>query len=71
MERLNHYAVDYFNIEVYPSDYSLKYTTVYVPNTNNTPNNSINDDGLDQILEYFHSGHGSNILCVDLEMLQD
>ena len=35
--RINHHAVDNGDVDVYPSNYPLEYTSASVPDTNNKP----------------------------------
>ena len=48
--------------EFYPSDYLLEYTSDYIPDLYNLPIKSIDDDELDQLLEFFHSTRRSSDL---------
>ena len=71
MGRLNHHELDNGDVEVYPSYYSLEYPFDYVPEPDNTLNKYINDDEMEQIPESFPLDKNSDILDIDLQMLQD
>ena len=44
MRILNHHAIDNSDVDFYPSEYPLKYTSDYFPDPYNTPIKSIDDD---------------------------
>ena len=68
MGKLNHHSIDTGDIT---SDVPVdsRYDSVLDPDT--TPIKSIDDDEMDNLLEFFYSEHDDNILDVDLQMLQD
>ena len=67
MEKLNHRAIDNGDITSYvPVESS--YDSVPYPDT--TPIKSIDDDTMDNLLEFFRSEHDDDLLDVDLQMLQ-
>ena len=70
MERLNNRAVDNDDVEVYPSDYPLEYSSDYISKLDNTPIKSIDDDEMYQLLELFYLEHDDDILDVYLKTLQ-
>ena len=55
MGRLNNYVVDNGVVDIYTSDYTLEYTSYSVPEPDNNPTISTDDDEMYQLLELFHS----------------
>ena len=70
MGKLNHHAIDNGDVKIPTSDVPVesKYDSVTDPDT--TPIKSIDNDEMDNLLEFFHSEHDDNLLDVDLQMLQ-
>ena len=67
MGKLNHRAIDNGDIT---SEIPVEsnYDSVTDPDTN--PIKLIDDDEMDNLLEFFHSEHDDDLLDVDLQMLQ-
>ena len=63
---LNHYSVNNGDID---SDIPVESNYDSVPDPYITPIESIDDDEMDHLLEFFHSEHDDNLLDVDLQML--
>ena len=55
MEILNNHATNNDDVEVHPSDFPFEYNYESVPDTDNTPIKSIDDNEMDHLLELFHS----------------
>ena len=70
MGRLNHHAVDNGDVKVYPLEYPFESTSDYITTPDTTPIKSIDDNEIDQLLEFFHSEHDDDILYVDLQIIQ-
>ena len=70
MGRLNHNTIDNGDVEVHPSDSSFESTSESVPYPDTTTIESIDDDEMYHLLEFFHYNHDDDILYVDLQMLQ-
>ena len=70
MGRLNYHYVDNDNAGVYPSEYPFEYTSSFVPYPGNTLIKLIDDNEIDQLLEFFHSEHDDNLLDFNIQMLQ-
>ena len=68
--RLNHHAVDNGDLDIYPTDYALKYGYDSVPEPYNTPIKSIDDDEMEQILQLSHLEHDDDLLDLDQYMIQ-
>ena len=66
MGKINHHAVYNGDVEVYPSDCTLE----YVPDPDNTPIKYIDNDEMDQLLEFFYSYDDDDILDFDIQMIQ-
>ena len=66
---LNHHVIDNGDVEVHPSEFPVKSNSEYVPDADTTLIKSIYDDGMDHLLELFHSEHDDDLLDVDLHML--
>ena len=64
---LNHHAIDNGDIT---SDVPLDSRYDSVPDQDTTPIKSIDDDGMDHLLELFHIEHDDYLLDFDLHMLQ-
>ena len=67
---LNHCDIYNCGVEVYPSEYPFGYISKYVPDPDNNTTESIDDDEMDQLLEFFHSEHDYDFLDVELQILQ-
>ena len=67
MGKLNHHAIDNGDIT---SDVPVESSYDPVPYPDTPPIKSIDDDEIDQILEFFHSEHDDDLLYVHLYMLQ-
>ena len=52
---LNHHAIDNGDVEVHPSEFTVKFNPESVPDPNTTTIKSIDDDEMDHLLEFFHS----------------
>ena len=70
MGKLNHHARDNGDVKITTSDFTVESSYVSVPDIDTTPIKSIDDDEMDNLLEFFHSEHDDNLLDVDLQMLQ-
>ena len=70
MGRLNHHAIDNGDVEVPNSDFPVESHSESVTDPDTTPIESIYDDGMDHLLELFHSKNDEDILDVELQMLQ-
>ena len=55
MGRLNHYAIDNGDIKVPTSEFPVESKSESVPDSDTNPIKSIDDDYMDNILEFFHS----------------
>ena len=70
MEKLNHHAIDNGDVKIPTSDFPVESSYDSVPDPDTTPIKSIDDDGMDHLLEFFHSEHDDGLLDVDLQMCQ-
>ena len=70
LERLNHNAIDNVDVEVHPSEFSVKYNCGYVTDIDTTSIKSIVDDEMDHLLGLLHSEGDDDILEVDLQIIQ-
>ena len=70
MGRLNHHSIVNGNVKIPTSDFPIESNSESVPDPDTTPIKSIDDDEMDNLLEFFHSEHDDNLLDVDLQMLQ-
>ena len=61
---LNYHTVDNGYVEVYPSEYPFESTSDSVPDPDTNQTKSIDDDEMDQPLEFFHLEHDDDILDV-------
>ena len=70
MGRLNHHAIDNVDIKVPTSEFPVEfnYESVLYQDTNLIK--SIDDDEMNNLLEFFHSEHDEYLLDVDLHILQ-
>ena len=69
--RLNHHEIDNSDAEVHPSEFTVESNSESVTDPETTPTKSIDDDGMDHLLELFHSEHDDDIIDVELQILQD
>ena len=67
MGKLNHRARDNGDLT---SDVQVESSYESVPYPDTTPIKYIDDDEMDHLLEFFHSGHDDDLLDVDLQILQ-
>ena len=67
MGKLKHHAIDNGDIT---SDIPVESSYESVPYTDTIPIKYIDDDGMDHLLELFHSEHDDDLLDVDLQMIQ-
>ena len=70
MGEINHRVIDNSDAKILTSDSSVEYNYESVPDTDNTPIKSINDDEIDHLLRLFHSELDEDLLDVDFQMLQ-
>ena len=70
MGKLNHHAIDNGDVKIPTSYVPVEYNYDSVPDPDTTPIKSIDDDEMDNLLEFFHSEHDYDLLDVDLQMLQ-
>ena len=70
MGRLNNHEVDNGYVEVYPSDNPLEYSSESITHPDTNLIKSIDDDEMEQLLNFFHSENENYILNVDLQTLQ-
>ena len=54
MGRINHHAIDSGDVEVHPSEFPVEYNSESVPDLDTTMVKSIDDDEMDNILEFSH-----------------
>ena len=70
MERLNHHSMDNGDIKITTSEFPVESNSESVPDLDNTLIKSIDDDEINNVLEFFHSEHDEDLLDVDLHMIQ-
>ena len=70
MDTLNHHAIDNGDVEVHFSEFPVESNYKPVPDPDNSPIKSIDDDETDHILEFYHSEHYYDLLDVEHQMLQ-
>ena len=70
MGKLNHNSIDNGDVNIPNSDVPVESNYDSVPDIDTTPIKSIDDDEMDNLLEFFHSEHDDNIIDVDLQMIQ-
>ena len=63
---LNHRDIDNGDFYVHPSEFPFESNSEYVPDPDNTPIKSIDDDEMDHLLEFFHSEHDEYLLGFDI-----
>ena len=68
--KLNHHAIDNGDVKIPTSDIPVESKYESVPDPDTTPIQSIDDDEMDHVLEFFHSEHDDDLLDSDLHMLQ-
>ena len=68
--RLNNHAINNGYVEFHPSEFIVEFKYEYVPDPDNTPIKSIDDDETDHLPEFFHSEHDEDLLDVGIQMLQ-
>ena len=71
MGRLNHHSIDNGDFGVHPSEFPVESNSEYFPYSYTTPIESIHDDEMDHLLEFFHSGIDDDLIDVDLRMLHN
>ena len=67
---LNHHAIDNGDVEFNTSDFPVDFKSESVSDTDTTPTKSIDDNEMDNFLEFFHSEQNEDLLDVELHMLQ-
>ena len=70
MWKLNHHAIDNGDVKILTSEFPVESNSESVPYPYTTPIESIYDDLIDHILEFFHSEHDEDLLDVDLQIIQ-
>ena len=70
MGKPNHHGIDNGDVKIPTSDVPVESNYDSVPYPDTTPIKSIDDDEMDNLLEFFHSEHDDDLLDVDLQMLQ-
>ena len=70
MGRLNNNTIDNGGVNVPNSYFPVEYNSESVPYPDTNNIKSIDDDEMDNLLEFLHSEHDEDLLDVDLQMLQ-
>ena len=67
---INHRTVDNGDVEDHSLVFQVEFNSESVPDPYTTSIQSIDDDEMDHLLEFFYSEHDEDLLDVDLHMLQ-
>ena len=70
MGEINHHAIDNDDVKFSTSDVPVESNYESVPDPDNIPIKSIDDDETGHLLELFHSEHDDDLLDIDLHILQ-
>ena len=70
MRKLNHHTIDNGDIKIPTLDAPIESNYESVTDPDTTPNKSIDDDEMDNLLELFHSESYEDLLNVDLQIIQ-
>ena len=68
--KLNHYVIDNGDVKIPTSDFPVDSNYESVPDPDNTPIKSIDDDEIDHLVVFLNSEHDEDLLDVDIQMLQ-
>ena len=68
--KLNHHAIYNSDVKIPTSYFLVDSNCESVPDPYTTPIKSIDDDKMDNLLEFFHVEHDEYIMDVELQMLQ-